>query len=245
MNTMIKEHERIDDLHRNGLKIIQDPKNFCFGVDAVLLAHFAKVRKEELVLDLGTGTGIIPILLYALTKGKKFIGLEIQKDSVDIARRSLELNNITDAIEIHEGDIKELATLYKPSSFDVITTNPPYMNAGGGIINDYSPKAIARHEILCSLEDIVAGASKLLKTSGRFYMINRPNRLIDIICTMRNYKLEPKVIRFIHSYVDKEPTMVLVEAVRSGKPFLTVMPPIIIYDAEGKYTSEVMDIYYG
>lgn len=243
-NVEIKEHERVDDLHRNGYMLIQDPQRFCFGVDAVLLSGFANVKVGENVLDLGTGTGVVPILLEAKTKGKHFIGLEIQSESAEMARRSVELNGLSDKIEIHEGDIKELDKLYKPSSFDVITTNPPYMNDGGGLRNEYSPKAIARHEILCDLEDIIKGSSRLLKSGGRFYMVHRPHRLTDIMVKLREHRLEPKKIRFVHSYADKEPSMILIEAVRSGNPMVKVLPPLVIYKEDGVYTEEIYNIYY-
>lgn len=244
MDIEIKEYERVDDLHRNGYLIIQDPKKFCFGVDAVLLSGFAQVNKGETVLDLGTGTGIIPILLEAKTQGSHFTGLEIQAESVEMARRSVALNGLSEKITIEKGDIKELEKLYKPSSFDVITTNPPYMEEGGGLKNTFSSKAIARHELLCNLQDVIKGASKLLKTGGRFYMIHRPYRLTDIMVLLREYKLEPKKIRFVHPYVDKEPNMVLVEAVRSAKPMIKILPPLIIYESDRSYTKEVYDIYY-
>ncbi len=244
-NLEIKEHERVDDLHRKGYLIIQDPKRFCFGVDAVLLSGFAEVKKGERVLDLGTGTGVIPILLEAKTQGSHFTGLEIQSESAEMARRSVRLNGLGDKITIDEGDIKTVTEYYLPSTFDVVTSNPPYMNEGGGLKNDYSPKAIARHEILCSLEDVVRGAAKMLKTGGRFYMIHRPHRLTDIMVTLRQYRLEPKRMRFVHSYVGKEPNMVLIEAVRSGRPMVKVEPPLIIYGEDGRYTKEIQEIYYG
>lgn len=241
---MGKVIERIDDLHRNGYVIIQDPEKFCFGVDAVLLSDFAKVKKNEVALDLGTGTGIIPILLAAKTNAKKIIGLEIQSECVEMARRSVAMNNLQERISIDEGDIKNLAELYKPSSINVITTNPPYIHKSGGILNEYTPKAIARHELLCTLDDIISGASKLLTFGGRFYMIHRPYRLVDIFVTMRTYNIEPKVIRFVHPFAYKDPTMILVEGVRSGNSELKVMPPLIIYESQGVYTEEVHRIYY-
>lgn len=244
MKVEIKSNERVDDLHRNGYHIIQDPKRFCFGVDAVLLSDFAKAQKGEKVLDLGTGTGIIPILMEAKSDGEHFWGLEIQPESAEMAQRSVALNNLEEKITIVEGDIKNLNEIFKPSSFDVITTNPPYMNTGGGLTNDYSPKAIARHEILVTLEDIVKGASRLLKFGGRFYMVHRPHRLADIMCLLRENKLEPKKIRFVHPYVNKEPNMVLVEATRSGKPMVQVLPPLIIYKENGEYNQETLKIYY-
>ena len=241
---IIKEHERLDDLHRNGYMIIQDPKRFCFGVDAVLLSDFAKAKRNEKVLDFGTGTGIVPILMEAKYPENKFYGLEIQLESVEMAKRSVLYNNLQGKIEIVEGDIKNVTEIFKPSSFDVITVNPPYMNSGGGIINSYDPKTIARHEVLVTLEDIAVQASKLLKFGGRFYMVHRPHRLVDIMCVLRENKLEPKKIRFVQPYADKEPTMVLVEAARSAKPMLKVMASLVIYDSNGNYTEEITKIYY-
>ena len=240
----IKRHERVDDLHRNGYMLIQDPKRFCFGIDAVLLSGFARAEKGSKVLDLGTGTGVIPILMEAKNEDAHFTALEIQEESAEMASRSVALNGLEEKIDIVCGDIKEADKLFKAASFDVITTNPPYMNDGGGIKNDYGPKTIARHEVLCSLDDIARVSSKLLKFGGKLFMVHRPHRLTDIMCTLRENKLEPKVIRFVHSYVDKEPTMVLVEAIRSGKPMVKVMPPLIVYGSDGKYTDEINEIYY-
>lgn len=241
----IKEWERVDDLHRNGYLLIQDPKRFCFGVDAVLLSGFATVKKGESVLDLGTGTGVIPILLEAKSQGQRFVGLEIQQESAEMAQRSILLNGLEEKIKIVQGDIKEIETFFSASSFDVVTANPPYMNDGGGLKNQYNPKAIARHEILCSLEDIVRGACRMLKTGGRFYMVHRPHRLTDLLVTLRQYRLEPKRIRFVHPYLDRKPNMVLIEAVRSGRPMVQILPPLVVYDRDGNYTKEVIQIYYG
>ena len=247
MRTDIKlnPYERVDDLHRDGYHIIQDPSRFCFGVDAVLLSSFARVKKGDRVLDLGTGTGIIPILLAAKTKGEHFTGLEIQEESAEMASRSVAMNELEEKVSIQQGDIKEVALLFHGQTFQVVTSNPPYMNEGGGLVNPHSPKAIARHELLCSLEDVVSGASKLLQKGGRFYMIHRPHRLTDIMTLLRQYKLEPKRLRFIHPFQDKAPTMVLVEGIKESNPMITVDAPLIIYKAPGEYTQEAYDIYYG
>ncbi len=244
MDVEIKDYERVDDLHRNGYRLIQDPKRFCFGVDAVLLSGFAAAKKGDKVLDLGTGTGIIPILMSAKTQAAHFSALEIQPESAEMARRSVLLNDLQDKIDIVEGDIKKAAEIFKPSYFDVITTNPPYMNFEGGLKNSFDPKTIARHEVLCSLDDIALAAQKLLKFGGHFYMVHRPHRLTDIMCTLRAHKIEPKKIRFVQPYANREPNMVLIEGVRSGKPMVKVMPTLVIYKDDGTYTDEIIDIYY-
>lgn len=225
------EGERLDDLQLSGYYIIQDPKRFCFGIDAVMLSDFAKVKPGERVLDLGTGTGVIPILLSAKTKGLHFTGLEIQPESADMAQRSVRYNDLEDKIDIVTGDIKEAAELFGTASFDVITTNPPYMLKEHGLKNHGDARTIARHEILCTLDDILRESAKLLRESkGRFYMIHKPFRLAEILTKMCQYKIEPKRIRFVHPYVDKEPTMVLIEGLKGGKSRVTVEPPIIMYE---------------
>lgn len=240
---VLKENERIDDLERNGYHIIQDTKRFCFGMDAVLLSGFARVKEGARVLDLGTGTGIIPILLEAKTKAEHLTGLEIQEDSADMARRSVLLNGLEDKIEIVTGDIKEAGSLFDAASFDVITCNPPYMIGQHGITNEGDAKAIARHEILCTLEDIVSQAAKLLKPGGNFFMVHRPFRLAEIMTVLQAYKLEPKRMQLVYPFVDKEPNMVLIEANRGGKPRLTVEKPLIVYKEPGVYMPEIYDIY--
>ncbi|MFU0827753.1 MAG: MTS domain-containing protein [Lachnoclostridium sp.] len=245
MNSEVKllPNERIDDLHRNGYRIIQNVNKFCFGMDAVLLSGFAKVKPGETVLDLGTGTGIIPILLEAKTQGNHFTGLEIQKDSADMARRSVLLNGLSDKIDIVTGDIKEASKIFGPSSFDVVTSNPPYMNDNHGITNPDLPKAIARHEILCTLEDVVRETARVLKPGGRFYMVHRPFRLVEIISTLSAYKMEAKRMKFVHPFLDKEPNMVLIESVKGGGSMIKVEAPLIVYKEQGVYTDEIYEIY--
>lgn len=239
----MNNNERIDDLQINGRRIIQSPDRFCFGMDAVLLSGFAKVKKGESVLDLGTGTGILPILLDAKTEGGHFTGLEIQPESADMARRSVILNNRQDKIDIVTGDIKNALNIFGAASFDVIVTNPPYMNQNHGITNPESPKAIARHELLCSLEDVIRQTRSLLKVNGRMYMVHRPFRLPDIMELMNECGIEPKKMRFVHPYVDREPSMVLIEGVRGGNRRLTVEKPLVIYDRPGEYSEEIKRDY--
>lgn len=242
-NGLLKPDERIDDLQRNNYKIIQNTKKFCFGMDAVLLSGYARVNPGETVLDLGTGTGIIPILLEAKTQGKHFTGLEIQSDIADMARRSVIINKLEDKIDIVEGDIKEASKHFGAASFDVVTCNPPYMNHSHGIVNPDSSKAIARHEILCTLEDVVREAARVLKPNGRIYMVHRPFRLVDIINTCSRYKLETKRMRLVYPYLDKEPNMVLMECVKGGGRNLIVEAPLIVYKESGVYTDEIYDVY--
>ena len=243
MTNNLKEHERLDDLHRNGYRIIQNEKAFCFGMDAVLLSGYAAVREGERAIDLGTGTGIIPILLEAKTGGEHFTGLEIQAEMADMARRSVALNHLEEKIDIVCGDIKEASQIFGAASFDVVTTNPPYMNDAHGLQNPDPVKAIARHEVLCTLEDEVREGAKLLVPGGRFYMVHRPHRLVEIINTMTSFKLEPKRIKFVHPFVDKEANMVLIEGIKGGKSMIKVEKPIIVYKEQGVYTDEIYDIY--
>lgn len=239
----LKEGERFDDLERNGYKIIQDPGRFCFGMDAVLLSGFVQVRKNETVLDMGTGTGIIPILLKGKTEGSHFTGLEIQEESADMARRSVASNGLEKDIDIVTGDIKEASKIFPLSSFDVITCNPPYMTESHGLKNPNEPKAIARHEILCALGDVTREAGRLIRPGGRFYMVHRPFRLVEIFDALTRYKLEPKRMKLVCPFVGKEPNMVLIEAVRGGRPRLKVEAPLIVYKEPGVYTDEIRDIY--
>lgn len=243
MITDLMENERLDDLQRNGLKIIQKTEGFCFGMDAVLLSGFASVKPGERALDLGTGTGIIPLLLSAKTKGDHFTGLEIQTEIMKMAQRSVALNGLEKKIDIIQGDIKEASRIFGAASFDVVTSNPPYMNDAHGLKNPGDVKAISRHEVLCTLEDVVREGTKALKPGGRFYMVHRPHRLAEIITVMRQYKLEPKRMKFVHPFADKDANMVLIEAVRGGGAWLKLEPPVIVYKEPGVYTDEIYEIY--
>ena len=243
MTTFLKPDERLDDLQIKGYEIIQHPGKFCFGMDAVLLSNFAKVKKGESVLDLGTGTGIIPILLSAKTEGGRFVGLEIQQESADMAKRSVLHNHLESKIEIVNGDIKEAANLFGGASFDVITTNPPYMIGHHGIANTSDTKAIARHEVLCTLDDILRESAKVLRPGGKFYMVHRPFRLAEILSKMIATGIEPKRMRMVHPFVDKEPNMVLIEGARGGNSRMTVERPLIVYKEVGVYSDELLGEY--
>lgn len=242
-DVLLKENERIDDLQRNHYRIIQDPKRFCFGMDAVLLSGFAKAGDGDRVLDLGTGSGIIPLLMEAKTKAAHLTGLEIQSDSADMAARSVKLNGLEDKIKIVTGDIKEAVSLFGAASFDVVTCNPPYMTKHHGLTNPQSPKAIARHELLCTLEDVICQSARLLKPGGNFYLVHRPFRLAEIIVLLKEHKLEPKRMKLVYPFIDKEPNMVLLEANRGGKPRMTVEKPLIVYKEPGVYTDEIYEVY--
>lgn len=243
MTIKLLEYERIDELQRNGYRIIQNEKKFCFGMDAVLLSGFARAEKGERVLDLGTGTGIIPILMEAKTEGEHFTALEIQADVADMAERSVALNGLEEKITVVTGDIKEASKIFGRASFDVVTCNPPYMNQNHGLKNPGEPKAIARHEVLCTFQDVAREASAMLKSGGRFYLVHRPQRLVEIMETLREFHLEPKRMKLVHPYINAEANMVLIEAFRGGRPQMRVESPVIVYERPGVYTQEIYDIY--
>lgn len=243
MDVMLKKDERIDDLEYKGLKIVQNKNWFCFGIDSVLLSDFAKeIKNNSTVLDLGSGTGIISILLSKKINAKKIIGVEIQKDVYEMSKKSILLNDLQNVEFINE-DIKNLNNIIKNNSCDAIVTNPPYMKNNSGIKNDNEYKLISRHEIKCNVEDIIKISSKLLKDNGELYMVHRPDRLVGIIETLRKYKLEPKKIRFVHSRQGENSNLVLIKAIKNSGEFLKVEKPLYIYKEDNKYTDEVMEIY--
>lgn len=243
MDISIMENERLDDLQYKGLQLLQKKDGFCFGVDAVLLSHFAQVTKNDTVIDLGTGTGIIAILLAAKKAPRKVTGLEIQADMAEMALRSVALNGLEGKVDIVCGDIRESVQLFGAASFDAVVTNPPYMSRGGGLLNPADAKAVARHEILCTLEDVITTAARLLRTGGKFSMVHRPQRLADIIYLMRSNAIEPKHLRMVHPSPGKSPNMVLISGTRNGNPELRVQEPLYIYDSQGNYTREIDEIY--
>lgn len=245
MEIELKKDERVDDLQFKGLKIIQNATKFCFGTDAVLLSHFVRVGRGEQVVDLGTGTGIIPILLAGRSKARRIYGVEIQPDMAEMASRSVMLNNLGDRVEIIQGDLKECPRILGKSRFNLVVSNPPYKKLGSGMINRQDAMAASRHEILCTLEDVLRTAGSLLVSEGRFAMVHRTQRLMDILTGMRDLNLEPKRIRLIHPNMKKPPNLVLIEAVRNGKPDLKWEPPLFVYDLEGNFTPELKQIYRG
>lgn len=240
----LKENERIDDLQYKGLKIIQNTKGFCFGIDAVLLSDFARnIRKNSIVLDLCSGTGIVAILLEAKTEVKKIYAVEIQDEIADMSKRSIDLNKQSEKIEVINDNLKNIDKYFAKESIDVVTVNPPYKKAGSGVINELDTKTISRHEVLCTLDDIINKSQVVLKTGGSFFMVHRVERLVDIFYLMRKRNIEPKRVRFVHPEEGKAPNLVLVQGVKGGKSFLKVEDPIYVYDKDGRYTCTIMDIY--
>ena len=244
INILLKENERIDDLEYKNLKIIQNKKGFCFGIDSVLLSDFAKeIKKDSKVLDLGTGTGIISILLCGKTNLKEIIGVEIQKDVYEMAQRSAKLNQLENKFKLLNEDIKNLSKIFPTNSFDAIVTNPPYKKENTGLKNENKSLEISRHEVMCSINDIAIISSKLLNNNCSLYMVHRPDRLIDIIEALRKNNLEPKKIRFVYPKINKAPNLVLIKATKGGKPFLKIENPLIVYKEDGTYTNEILKIY--
>jgi len=239
---LLKDGERLDDLHRNGYKLIQHPAYFTFGMDAVLLSDFATVHRSEKHIDLCCGNGAIPILLAAKNKGISYAGAEINESLVDMATRSVAYNGLADKIRIHHIDIRAMDG-FGPN-LDVVTVNPPYMAADTGAQNENYDMAIARHEILCNLEDVACAAAKLLRYGGRYYMVHRPSRLADIMMALRKYGLEPKILRLVQPKASTAPNTLLIAAAKGGKPHLEIKPPLIVYGDDGQYTEEIHRIYY-
>ena len=244
MDVELKENERIDDLEFKGLKIIQNENGFCFGMHSVLLSDFAKnMKNNSTVLDLGTGTGIIPILLCGKTNLKKVVGIEIQQDVANMAKRSSQLNNLQDRFEVVNTNIIDLKNIYEKQSFDVITTNPPYKKENTGITNENRTKLISRHEITANLEDFISVSKDLLKDKGEFYMVHRPERLVDILSLMRKYKIEPKILKFVSPNKNKEPNLILIKGIKNANSFLKIEKNLYVYKENGEYTEDILKIY--
>lgn len=244
INIFLEKNERIDDLEYKGLKIIQNKKGFCFGIDSVLLSDFAsEIKNGAKVLDLGTGTGIISILLCGKTNLKHITGVEIQEAVYKMAKKSIELNGLENKFDIINEDLRKLSKKFPANSFDAIVTNPPYKKENTGLKSEDKTQIISRHEVMCNLEDIVKAASFLLNSNCSIYMVHRPDRLVDIIQTFKKYKLEPKKLRFVYPKIGKEPNLILIKATKGGKEFLKVEKPLIVYNEDGTYTDEILKIY--
>lgn len=235
--------ERIDDLQLGGLKIIQDDALFCFGVDAVLLSHFAKDTPAKTAVDLCSGNGIVAILLAGKTNIEKLMCVEVQPKAAELARRSVALNSLEDRISVIEDNLNNCSRYFAKASVDVVTCNPPYIADQGGLKNKTDEKNIARHEILCTLEDVIRESADILKSGGKLFMVHKPERLVDIFCTMRKYRIEPKRVQFVHPQPHKKANIVLVEGVRSGGAELKMMPPLYVYDENHNYSKEINEIY--
>lgn len=243
MNNILIENEALDDLQINNLYIIQKKTGFKFGTDAVLLSDFAKGIKADKILDLCTGSGIIPLLLSAKTKASRICGLEIQAEICDMAKRSVEYNGLSDRVFIQQGDLCDVKSYFKPHLFDAVTINPPYMKADSNIKNNIDSKTVARHEVLCTLSDCVKACADMLRFHGNLFMIHRPKRLIDIIEELRANRIEPKCLRFVHSKAELEPSMVLIHGVYQGGSELKILPPLILQNEDGSETDELKKIY--
>ena len=244
-NIKLKENERIDDLEYKGLKIIQNKDGFCFGIDSILLSDFAKnIKKEARVLDLGTGTGIIATLLCGKTELSEITGIEVQEEVYEMAKRSIQLNHLEDKFKMIQDNILNLNNYFEKNTFDVIVTNPPYKKKETGVQNEDTRKLISRHEIEANLEDFIKISKDMLKDKGEFYIVYRPERLVDLLTLMRKYKIEPKKIRFVYSNVNAVSKLVLVKGVKNARPFLKLEPNLYIYDENGNYTDEILRIYH-
>ena len=236
---------RSDELGRKGYRILQDPDAFCFGVDAVLLADFAEASRTDRVLDLATGNGILPLLLDAREKGGSIVGLELQEASAALAAENFALNGAEERLSAVCGDLKEASAIFGKASFDAVVTNPPYQELGRGLINPDGAKSVARHEIACTLEDVLREAAAVLKLHGKFYMVHRPKRLAEILAGMQAVRIAPRMLRFVHAHAGDKASLVLVSGMRGGGKELRVLPPLILYGEDGTYTPEVYEIYYG
>ena len=245
MDNFLKIGERIEDLGLKKLKIIQNPDYFCFGMDAVLLSWFVAkhIKGSTDIIDLGTGTGIIPLLLYGKTNAKSITGLEIQEPLVEMARRSMAINELSSKIKILQGDIKAPGEGVLPNHYDVVVSNPPYMRVDAGLKNAEATKTISRHEILCNIEDILIFSKRMLKDRGRLFLVHRPERLGDIISLMREYKIEVKNLQFVYPSINKQANLLLIEGRKGGRPGLKTEAPLIVYNEEGQYTNQIYNIY--
>lgn len=243
MDVELLQGERIDDLQFKDLKLIQNPEYFSFGSDAVLLARFSAPKDNDSIIDLGSGTGIIPVMVSGLSASKRIVGIEIQDCMCDMFSRSVQLNSLEDRITVMKADIKDIKTILPEASFSLVISNPPYIKSGNGIVNDHSQKAISRHEVMCTLDDVCAAAGHLLSSKGRFSMVHKPERIVECFDSMRKYGIEPKRVQIIYPKADKYPSAMLIEGQKGAKPGLKFLKPIIIMTENGEYTASVQKIY--
>ena len=227
MDIALEKYEKLHDIKCGGLKLIQNVHGFRYGTDAVLLADFVNLKSGERVLDFCTGSGIIPLLLLARNKASEICGIEIEEEIVKTACKTAKLNGVEDKLKFICGDIKKASKIVE-GSFDVITCNPPYSKNGSGMMSESNKIARARYEVDCTLDDVVKSAAKVLKFGGRFYIVHKAERLVDIVCTLRESKLEPKELRFVHTKPGKKAELVMVCAVLGGGVQINVLPPIIL-----------------
>ena len=242
---LLRANERIDDLQRDGLRIIQNREGFCFGIDAVLLSDFVSVKKNASVLDIGTGTGILPILLSAKSSARSIIGIDIMEDMIEMARRSVAINGLEDLIQMECMDLKQAPEQLGRARFDTIVCNPPYSKSNGGESSKAPLKAAARHEIECTLRDVVESAAKMLNDRGKAAFVLHSGRFFELMLLMHHYGIEPKRVRLVHSYIDRPPKLVLVEGIKGGHPHVQWMAPLVIHQADGSITTEIHQIYHG
>ena len=239
---------RYDETGFGDIGIFQAPEEFCYGVDAVLLADFAaqgaKKRRHCRIMDLGTGTGIVPLILSHKTQASYIGGLEVQWNSFELLKKNIAHNRLSGRLTAFQGDVSSFSAEEElAATFDVVTTNPPYFAGGGGIESSNPAKSIARHEITGSLDDFLRLASKLLKDRGDFYMVHRPSRLVDIMTACRKHRLEPKELRFVSGKPMEKPNILLVHCVKYGNPELKILPPLAVHNEDGSYTNEILKIY--
>jgi len=244
MSEWLKPNERLDDLQRNGLRIIQNPAAFRFGMDAVLLADFMRLRPREQVVDMGTGTGILPLLLSQKEASCTFEAFEIQPDMAEMAGRSVALNGLADRIRVHAADMRKAWQIIGREKMHAVVCNPPYGKRGGTLTSETASVSLARHEEDCTIEDVCASCAAVLRNGGRLCIVFPAQRMLELCDALRKYRLEPKKIRMVCAHADKPPYLVMVEAMKNAKPQLLWMPPLVVYHADGSETDEIKRIYH-
>ena len=244
MEALVRAHERIDDLELNGLSVIQNPSAFCFGMDAVLLADFMQVRPGETIVDMGTGTGILPILLSQKQETTKFHAIELQEEMADMAERTMRLNRLEQRIQVHHVDMRHAHTLLGREVADAVVCNPPYGKRGGTLPSETKSHLLARHETDMSIAEVVAACAAVMKNHGRLAMVFPAARMLELCDALREKRVEPKRVRLVYAKADRAPYLVLIEAMKNAKPALKWLPPLIVYHEDGTETAELKRIYH-